>query len=563
LDKPIQMEDAEAPHYVGASFSRAESDVRLTSERLGLDNKSSRFPHVARLTVHGEPLLEGDTVTVEFRNTTAPFLAGAGSIRAAVDRRGYGEYDLMEHEATYVIRPGPPERVQLTAPSQATVGEPVEFAISIFDRFFNPVDPDAHFEISGLDDTSLAGSSPARFWTPVKEGFIWPKLLVTLEHQGETATSLAADGNPILVSQTRADQQIFWGDLHSHSAISKDALGSRHFEYARDVAHLDFFAATEHSDDDRDEAVEQNGIKANEWEFVRRQARDLYEPGRFATLLGYECTLKEGHRCVFSRDDTLVPWTPLQLGQKIDRLWNRMRPGSEMTIPHHLGRMTHARRPQAKGPGLDDVIYLHDRTQWGGPLIRWNVPIDRTFDQTLEIYSAHGTSEMFDPEDPLAYENVLYAPSRSGPGRHYARDAWAAGFRHGVIAASDNHSAQPGQPHLGLTAVIAPGLSRETVFDAIANRQSYATTGERVYLQFSLAGVPMGGTTQATGTLQGRALVEAPRDLAFVEIVRLRLGDESWETVARWDAPGPLLDATFDDSSDTESRTTRVYYQRA
>lgn len=108
---------------------------------------------------------------------------------------------------------------------------------------------------------------------------------------------------------------------------------------------------------------------------------------------------------------------------------------------------------------------------------------------TVEIYSERGQSEYYDPNHPLSYENCSPSGTSSG-GPHYARDAWVAGQRLGVIASSDNHTASPGQPHRGLAAVYAEDLTREAIFDAIAARHTYGTTGQRILLDFKVDGQP-------------------------------------------------------------------------
>jgi hypothetical protein len=77
---------------------------------------------------------------------------------------------------------------------------------------------------------------------------------------------------------------------------------------------------------------------------------------------------------------------------------------------------------------------------------------------TVEIYSEHGQSEYYDRKHPLSYENCSSGTSSNDP--HYARDAWVAGQRLGVIASSDDHSASPGRPYKGLAAVYAENLTR-------------------------------------------------------------------------------------------------------
>jgi len=569
LAKPAQTEAPDAPHFVAVRSSRPEADLRIELERLSFDNKGERSHHIVNLMVRGEPLRKGDVVSVTFANTTAPYLAGAGEVRVAVDRYGYGEYALMSEGATYVVEPGPVDLVRLTGPSQATVGAVTTISITAFDRFFNPVGGSGEFVVAGLGVEPVVIPSNVDFkgvstfgWTPAEEGFVWPSLVATFPPTASTdeVRVLEADGNPIRVRRQPSAERIYWGDLQSHSTISKDALGSSDFEFARDLARLDFFASTEHSDDDRDEAYERNGITAREWEHIRRRVRDFYVPGRFVTLHAYECTLLAGHRCVYSRSEHLVPWTALQVHQSVQRLWSRLDEGEALTIAHHLGRLTNARSPKVLGPGLDGVEYRGERTRWGGPTLDWSEPMNGTFETALEIYSAHGSSEMFAPDDPLAYESVRYLPSWAAPGRHYARDAWAAGHRLGVVSGSDNHSGQPGQPHFGLTAVKTTELTRESVFAAIAQRRTYATTGERIYVEFSLGGASMGGVTTAAGRVTGEVLVAAPRELKYVEVVRLVLGDTGWETLARWDDPGVLLEARFEDALDGSEA---VYYLRA
>src|SRR5690606_29904632 len=97
----------------------------------------------------------------------------------------------------------------------------------------------------------------------------------------------------------------------------------------------------------------------------------------------------------------------------------------------------------------------------GGPKLDWSLPHNAVLRPLIEIYSAHGQSEFFDRNDPLAYESVKFTGARSADGPHYARDAWAAGLPMGVIASSDDHEAHPGLPHFGLAAVYAPKLTRD------------------------------------------------------------------------------------------------------
>jgi hypothetical protein len=75
-------------------------------------------------------------------------------------------------------------------------------------------------------------------------------------------------------------------------------------------------------------------------------------------------------------------------------------------------------------------------------------------------------------------------------------DALNRGYRLGLVGGGDVHDGRPGDAlhaqsyppldHIpypqGLTACLAPHLTREAIFDAIANRQTYAATNSRTYL---------------------------------------------------------------------------------
>ena len=66
------------------------------------------------------------------------------------------------------------------------------------------------------------------------------------------------------------------------------------------------------------------------------------------------------------------------------------------------------------------------------------------------------------------------------------------------MASGDDHTARPGQPSRGLTAILAPSLTREAVFDALAAGRSYATTGQRIWLDFRVDGFLMGQVLTVT-----------------------------------------------------------------
>ena len=149
--------------------------------------------------------------------------------------------------------------------------------------------------------------------------------------------------------------------------------------------------------------------------------------------------------------------------------------------------------------------------------------------------------------------------SNSAQGPHYARDAWAAGLKLGTIAASDDHTGRPGQPYWGLAAVWAERLDRETLFQALAKRQTYATTGQRIYLDFRINGGMPGTRVTADGPPRIELEVHGTDGIAWVELVAFDRGGGAYSLVKRWTPRGPHLRESL---TDEEYSDRSFYYVR-
>jgi hypothetical protein len=275
---------------------------------------------------------------------------------------------------------------------------------------------------------------------------------------------LRARSNPIRVKETATERSVYWGDLHSHSHYSWDGVGVAPFEYARHVSGLDFYALTDHSSPP---GPYTRGLGPHVWQEYNALTDRQYDPGRFVTLHAYEASFGTpyGHHNVYFRGGPGPLLAPGD-GVGLPELWKALAAGSALTIPHHTGKFPAG--------------------------VLWDVH-DAGFRRNIEIYSAHGLSEAFDPEHPLAFEQSDFTgPSQSATGPRFAQDAWARGLTLSTIAASDDHRAQPGKAHWGLAAVHASGLTREAIFDALYDRRTYGTTGARILLEFAIDGHPMG-----------------------------------------------------------------------
>jgi hypothetical protein len=544
--KPIQQKDPAGPHYVSVSASRAGTRLGLSLDKISFAGKIERFNWMMTVRIDGEPLKAGDTLHVKLSRTTAPYVPGRDRVRIAIDAEDKGTYREVDGGAPYEVSPGEAADVALVGPSNAVVGKPIELHVTAFDRFWNVTALPAAGSVAGLGSTlRFDGGDPSAVvrWMPSKAGFYFPD--VTLQ-PAAGGPALSAHGNPIRVWDREPADRLYWGDLHSHSEVSKDGIGANPFAYARDATHLDFFAETDHADDDG-RGSPGEGIRPEDWDALKDQVRRFYAPGTFATLLAYECSLGApyGHHNVFFRSLDGFPWSATDMGS-VQELWKHIRAGEALTIPHHMGISWQDNATPPSGPELQHVT-KPVRPAGNGPQVDWSIH-DPSKRPLLEIYSLHGQSERFAPDDPLAYENAGFTFGVSTPGAHYAQDAWAAGLELGTVAASDNHTAQPGQPQGGLTAVRAPALTREAVFDALLAKRTYGTTGQRVYLEFNASGD------------SGTVLVAAPSPIRYAEVMRLDRTTKQYSVAARWDAPGKLLQSKFRDSAGAGAA---MYYLRA
>ncbi len=540
LVKPIQSTDPDGPHYLECKTYRAGASLEVSVDHHNFDGSIERFRHVVKLIVRDHQLFEGDTVRVSLKHTTAPIVSGADTVRVAVDATGDGRY-ILATPAPYTVHPGPPAYGLVVAPSDAVVGEPFDIHVALLDRLNNLAEGfSGDLAIQGLGTEAIPvmmsqGRALATIsWVPSVAGYVFPELIGTVQ----------AHGGPVRIHATTPARRVYWGDLHSHSDASKDGIGTGEYAFARDVTRLDFFASTEHGVDDGyvERTPAGDSISPPEWEQNIATVKRYYEPGRFVSLLGYECSLPNGHHNVIYRGDAGQPW-PEHRVKSVERLWGLIAAGDAITIPHHLGILWGGNDRPVTSPELQPIVTGAGGVS--GPKLDWTREHNVALRPLLEIYSAHGQSEFFDRTDALAYEQVKYTGARSAEGAHYARDAWAAGLPMGVIASSDDHQAHPGLPHQGLAAVIAPELTRDAIFDALRSRQSYGTTGARILLEFSAGDLQMGDEGKASGAITGRAVVAAPSPIAYAEVLAFTEGASGWKTLARWEHPGRLSEQTF------------------
>ncbi|MDP6461600.1 MAG: CehA/McbA family metallohydrolase [Gemmatimonadota bacterium] len=453
-------------------------------------------------------LAEGDTVRFVYGDTSGGHpgsLARADSYAEAfeellikTDADADGVFATVKNAPTLAILPAEAVRLTLAAPAVVEPGARVSVRVSALDRFGNrAVLPGGTLSVFTTDlahpgeesadlpraeDVGVTpGGRSAGVGLLVREAGL---LRIHAVLNGGSG-ALRGQGDLLLVERDSSLRNLLWGDIHCHSALS-DGTGSPRelLEFARDVAGLDVACVTDH------DAHGVAPLDEAAFAMVRQATQNAYDPGRFATLLGYEWTSWTwGHRNVY------FPGVEGRVYEHRDaasdtpqELWERVAPYGAMTIPHHPG---------------------------GGPIaVDWSVPSPDDMETVVEICSIHGSSEA--PGVP----GMIYDPVPEG----FVRAALDAGHRLGFLASGDTHDGHPGHRSAGaathgLVAFRAAACTREAVWDAMRDRHVYGTTGARILLDTDWGGVLPGRVVDAWPAGALRIRVVSPEPVERIELV--------------------------------------------
>lgn len=427
-----------------------------------------------QLNVTGGRLQSDDAVIVTYGDDAegAVVQRWVADVPAAFDveasREGDGSYTL-EGTVPVVVHSGPPAYLHVVVPSGAKPGVGVPIRVRVLDAFGNLC-------TSWSDEALLTGGR----LIPIGEGrgTAW----VAFDQEGvyrievtATGSGLSGRSNPCRVA-TEVPAP-YWGDPHVHTRLS-DGVASPEFAlwYGRDVACLDFTAITDHDIEFHHAwfTRRHQRLSDEEWAALGETIGRHRAPGTFAALRAYEWTGRPyGDRCVYLRsdDDGRMHRYEQDDAPTAEALWRTLKQtgvNSTLVVPHTSASSFMG-------------------TDWAEH--------DGDLETLVEIYSMHGASECSGGPAEMA---------GAVRGQH-VRDALARGYRLGFVGGGDMHSSQPGNPLLavgpyrtlchkpGLTAVFASHVDEHAIFDAMRDRRTYATTGARILLWFSVNDAPLGG----------------------------------------------------------------------
>jgi hypothetical protein len=486
-----------------------------TTSLVKCDNWSEKFffdyfpvQNVIEVLV-GEPGLEpGQSLSITYGDRSAgskgmllqPFDETNYMFKTFVDVDGDQNFLLLEESPTIRISSDEAAGITLIMKSNAIRGKPVSCLLRVEDRLGNPATGyTGTVQLTSPDSTVRLPSSYT--FKQADQGAHWVEDIIFSSEGNyiiEAADSnLHARSNPVLVTAAPPEYSHLWGDIHGHT-ISSDGRGSveEYYDFARNYSALDFCAVTDHGFE----------LTNENWARSKAVTNRKNEPGRFITFNANE--------------------------------WS--------------GKME---------DGGDHNIYWLDENP---PVFRSTLyynPRNIQMDHDLEAKTAHITDVYREVKEYLHDKNVMIIPHRGGRAanpewhdpdlerlietycEHFRSTNWSSkflrkGYRLGMMASGDGHYGNPGYGYLfpqrqelvgeGLIAVLSQEQTRKSIFTAMYDRHCYATTGDRIILDFRVDGHLMGSEYSTTSAPKIKVKAAGT---TLITLISIRRNGESVHTI--------------------------------
>lgn len=306
-------------------------------------------------------------------------------------------------------------------------------------------------------------------------------------------------------------QKLFWGDFHKHIPVierADEVIESA--KYNLDVYVVLCYPFTaERVNGALIETVRQREEFLDAWEKLQQASSRHNEEGRFVTFPGYEWhgnrTEYGDHNVVYFKEGN-----PLDDAWDIKELFANLENRKAIAIPHHTAYL-----PGRRGK-------------------RWEYHSEE-ISPVMEIYSSHGSSEGVNMGAGLL-KNCSMGPDVSGGS---FIDALKKGVRVGVIGSNDGpgpgRTALPGSWPCGVAGIWAEELTRESVWEALKKRRTFAATGDRIKLWFEVDRNPQGSVIAEEGGNEAMVKVEASQPLDRIELVHNGRVKETYVHPGDWE----------------------------
>jgi hypothetical protein len=468
-------------------------------------------------------LREGDTITVRFgdRRQGSPgmrvqtFVEPTFEFRVLADPFAMYNYVELPVQPCIPVIAGPPVTWKAVLPTLRRCGEPFRLGFKGEDAWGNPSD-----QVEGtftLRATRPVTGLPATIairrgqHAVTVEGLAVPDPGDVLIDMLDASGHVLCTTNPLRIV---ADAPLlpYWCDLHGQSEETIGTNSARELiEFARDRAFLDGMS---HQGNDFQ-------ITTPFWNELNDLTREYNADGRFIVYPGYEWS---GNTGLGGDRNVLFMHEGRQIHRSSHALVDDL--SDVATDANSADDLFHALKDE------DCVVFAHIGGRYADIRMAHDIRIERS----VEVHSDWGTFEWL------------------------LQDALEQGYRVGIVANSDGHKGRHGASHPGaslfgayggLSCLLATGLTRAALFDALRKRHHYATTGCRMLLDVraDFAGEAqlyaddpnLGATTSTTvrSAMMGDILRSTDREVqlnidaiasAPIERIELRNGLEVLET---------------------------------
>ncbi|MDA0747636.1 MAG: DUF3604 domain-containing protein [bacterium] len=393
-----------------------------------------------------------------------------GTFLVAVDPDGSGNFKGTKNNPyEFTVIPGTkPDLLRLLGPSVAKIGDPFALHLGVFDLNRNLVETFTGTVVFNIPDGLTGLPNTYRFTSKDAGLKIFEDISITHPGIYRIGLHVQESDKQFLSNPTVASNQpkasIYWGDVHAHGwgdstmhlmHVRTEKLDplSRHLQ-GKQIGRFDFACPASMSmDPDKREET---------WEPYREACEQLDEPGTYVPFLAYEAHPRAGDRQIFFKNYKNEPLPP------------------SMRLP------------------MEEVDTLYGERE----------------DAILQVHIG-GAPPLWDQYKP-ARERFLEVCSGFGCAEWLLQHALRLGYRPGVCAASDLHLGLMGGPRAvepfrgrfgqkypmnhrdsaygtgPVTAIVAPQLHRDALWNSIETRNTYATSGARIYLNVTGNGSPAG-----------------------------------------------------------------------
>ncbi|RKY04700.1 MAG: hypothetical protein DRP56_09730, partial [Planctomycetota bacterium] len=434
------------------------------------------WPEIIEVLVPGQGLAPGETIRVTYGDTSGG--SPGTRVQAAdcsrfvfkchADVLGEDNYLPLAISPAIKIVAAKPHHLGITMPSDAVAGQPTWCIVRAEDRYGNPAT--RYRGTVRFNSTDSSAQLPAAYTFGQSDNGVHRFENVTFTSPGDHTLSVNGGtfqrtSNPVRVASQRPERLLLWGDLHAHT-LDSDGMETTEdtYDFAERVAGLDFSAAVNHGFE----------LTDHKWAHSKEATNQANKPGKFVTFNAYEWTavleLGGHHNVYFLEDDPPIYRSRLACDYRNFYAYQGTEPQANHIVDVYAMLDKHFRD---KNIIVAPHLHQGSNAQWHDPKL----------ERFIEVFG-HGRFE-----------------DRITP---YLKK----GYRLGIMASSDNHNGNPGYSmswhgegsDLNQTAiaVYAPKRTRKSIFHAMYDRHVYATSGERIILDFKADGHMMGSEYKTT-----------------------------------------------------------------